>query len=119
MPQEELPPRGPEMYKAADLEKELYWVRDPLKLADKIVALLKKDSMDDYFKAVALLRLASKNMLCTVSWNHMVDYNMRKGRVKAAVNTYNEVKRPPTGRHGRHTQCRYMRMFTVNTGNYR
>ena len=82
---------GPEQYKAADLEKELYWVRDPLKLAVKIVNLLKRGSKDDYEKALALVRLASKSMPCTVSWNHLVDYNMSKGRVKAAVGTYNEV----------------------------
>ncbi|KAL9096539.1 MAG: hypothetical protein Q9163_006433, partial [Psora crenata] len=85
--------RAPDVYKAADLERELYWVRDPLKLADKVLNLLKRDSREDYNKALALVRQASKSMPCTVSWNHLVDYNMSKGRVKGAVGVYNEMKK--------------------------
>ena len=79
-------------YRATDLQKELYWVRDPLKLANKVLSILKRDDAEDYNKALALVRLASKNMTCTVSWNHLVDYNMSKGRVKRAIFTYNEVR---------------------------
>ena len=87
----EAPQQPSPAYKAADLEKELYWVRDPLKLAHKILNLLKRDTREDFVKALALVRQASKNMQCTVSWNHLVDYNMSKGWVRPAVGIYNEV----------------------------
>jgi len=74
-----------------DLERELVWLRDPLKLAARVVALLRHGD-DDYDKAFALVRLASKKMECTVSWNHLIDYDMHKARVSAAVKTYNEVR---------------------------
>lgn len=79
----------PSIYKQAELERELRWLRDPLKLADRTVALLKEDC---YFKALALVRLASRDLLCTVSWNHLIDWNMSKGKVNPAVKLYNEVR---------------------------
>lgn len=89
------PPEDPNLPEAslfakADLERELRWVQDPLKLAARTLELLRHDS---YFKALALVRLASsKGLPCTVSWNHLVDYDMRKDRVAAAIKTYNEVR---------------------------
>ena len=80
-----------EEYKVANLKKELSMVRDPLKLAHKVVNMLKRDGRDDYNKALALVRLASKDMPCTVSWNHLIGYNMSKYNVKLAVGVYNEV----------------------------
>lgn len=82
------PVEEPSIYKRSDLEKELRWLGDPLKLAEHTVRLLRGD---DYFKALALVRLVSRDMDCTVSWNHLVDYDMTRGKVAAAVKTYNEV----------------------------
>ena len=79
----------PSVYKRTELEKEYRWLRDPLKLADRVAGLL---GDGDYFKALALTRMASKDLLCTVAWNHLVNYDMSQGKAGAAVKTYNEVR---------------------------
>lgn len=71
------------------LEQELRFLRDPLKLAENTVILL-KNGQDE--KAGQLVRMASKSMACTVSWNHMIDYEMSKGRVSRAMTIYNDVR---------------------------
>ena len=82
-------PTKPETpYKKKSLEEELRWLKDPLKLGDNTVDLLRKD---EFQKALELVRLASKDIECTVSWNHLVDYEMSKGRVTNASKIYNEV----------------------------
>ena len=73
------------------LEQELRFLRDPLKLADNTVKLLKNGQHE---KAGQLVRMASKSMACTVSWNHMMDYEMSKGRVSRAMTIYNDVHAP-------------------------
>ena len=73
------------------LEKELRYLQDPMKLADNTISLLKKN---DFEKALALVKMSSRTMACTVSWNHLMDYEMFKGRVSNAMKTYNDV-RPP------------------------
>lgn len=73
------------------LEQEMRYLGDPMKLADHTVNLLRKDQ---YEKVGELVRMASKRMSCTVSWNHMIDYDMSKGRVTRAMSTYNDVRTP-------------------------
>lgn len=99
------------IYKQADLERELRWLRDPLKLGDRVVSLLREDL---YFKALALVRLASRDLLCTVSWNHLIDWDMSKGKVVSAVKLYNEVRgnaivlRLPMGLAYAYLRCRIL-----------
>ena len=80
-------PQSP--YKKTSLEQEMRWLKDPLKLADHIVSLLRQD---EFQKALAIVQRASKDMECTVSWNHLVDYEMSKGHVTNAVKLYNDVR---------------------------
>ena len=75
-------------FKKTSLELELRWLKDPIKLADHTVSLLRQD---EHIKALEIVRLGSKRMECTVSWNHLVDYEMSKGRVNSAMKLYNEV----------------------------
>ena len=75
----------------AALEKEIRWLRDPMKLSEHTVTLLRKD---EYQKALELVRMSSRTMACTVSWNHMLDYEMYKGRVSNAMKIYNDVRHP-------------------------
>ena len=75
-------------YPRAELEKELLYLPDPLKLAENTLNLLRQD---EHNKALEIVRYASRTMPCTVSWNHIIDYDMSKGRVTPAMKTYNEV----------------------------
>lgn len=77
-----------EEFKRTELEQELRYLKDPAKLADHTVSLLRQD---DHDKALEIVRMGSKRMACTVSWNHLVDYEMSKGRVNKAMKLYNEV----------------------------
>jgi hypothetical protein len=88
------------------LEMELVYLRDPVKLADRVRSLLSSSSssggsnsgsgsgygdMDKAEKAANLVRLASRRYACTVSWNHLINDQMRHGRVNAALKLFNEV----------------------------
>ncbi|MCJ1389898.1 hypothetical protein MMC18_002755 [Xylographa bjoerkii] len=77
-------------YPRAELEKELLYLPDPLKLAENTLNLLRQD---EHIKALEIVRYASRKMPCTVSWNHIIDYDMSKGRVTPAMKTYNEMKK--------------------------
>ncbi|KAL8701221.1 MAG: hypothetical protein Q9224_000605, partial [Gallowayella concinna] len=77
-----------EFRKRKELDRELVFLQDPLKLAANTIDLLRKDENG---KALDLVRRASKQIPCTVSWNHLVDYEMSKGRIQKAVKIYNEV----------------------------
>ena len=81
-----------EPYKRSDIELELRWLKDPVKLAEHTVKLLHEDDLP---KALGIVRLASKDVECTVSWNHLIDYEMSKARVADAVKLYNEVSSYP------------------------
>lgn len=71
------------------LREELIYLRDPLKLADYVDSLLRKNGFE---KAAELVRMAGRNIACTVSWNHLISYEMSQGRAYSAVKLYNEVK---------------------------
>lgn len=88
VPRPDRPTRPNEAFSRTSLEHEVRWLRDPLKLGDHTVSLLRQDQ---FVKALAIVRWVSKNMECTVSWNHLVDYEMSKGRVAHALKIYNEV----------------------------
>ena len=72
----------------SSLRIEVRWLKDPVKLANPTVKLLQGD---DFEKALDIVRLASKNVECAVSWNHLIDYEMSKARVSNAVKLYNEA----------------------------
>lgn len=74
--------------KREDLEQELRYLKDPLKLANHTVKLLRTEQ---HQKALELVKLGSRDVACVVSWNHLIDYEMSKGRVNAALKLYNEV----------------------------
>ena len=75
-----------------ELEKELRWIQDPLKLANKTKTyLVKKNDELEFQKAVALVRHASRKMPCIVSWNHLINHRMNQGNVSAALRLYNDV----------------------------
>jgi hypothetical protein len=63
-------------------------LQDPLKLAENTQYLLRRGEEK---KALDSVRAASKSRACTVSWNHLINHDMGKGRVTNALSTYNEV----------------------------
>ncbi len=68
----------------------LTYLKDPLKLAEFVRKTLRSDNFD---LAEKLVREASRNIQCTVSWNHLIDWQLGKGKMNAAIKTYNEVFR--------------------------
>lgn len=81
-----------------NLRQELKYLRDPLKLAGHVRETLRAN---DYDKAVALCRLASRDMQCIVSWNHCIDWLMARKETRKAMKLYNEVCCPniPPSQH--------------------
>lgn len=77
--------------KTRELKQELTYLEDPLKLAENTVKLLRKD---DHEKALDIVRMATKRTSCVVSWNHIIDYQMSKGKIHPAEKIYNEVPIP-------------------------
>lgn len=71
-----------------DLELELRYLKDPLKLANHVHQVLRSN---DAKKALSLVRTASGEMQCIVGWNHCIDWLLSRGEVKAALKAYNEV----------------------------
>ena len=82
------PPYKLEPYDKFSLQLEVRWLKDPVKLADHTVKLLQDNN---FRKALDIVRMASKYVQCTVSWNHLIDYEMSKARVADALKLYNEV----------------------------
>jgi hypothetical protein len=72
----------------ADVQKELIYLGDPLKLANHVFNLLRQDKFDD---AELLVQTASKSFPCTVSWNHLINWQLSQGKVNGAIKSYNEV----------------------------
>ena len=72
---------------------ELKYLKDPLALADRVRSLLKDTDVPDPAKAYSMVRIASRTIQCTVAWNHVMDFEMSKGRISVAMKAYNEVCR--------------------------
>ena len=82
----DLPNSKPPADKITD--QHLVYLKDPLKLADFIRKTLRDG---DFETAQKIVRAASKDVQCIVSWNHLVDWQVTQGKLNAAIKTYNEV----------------------------
>lgn len=80
--------RKPNFDTEENMKRHMQFLQDPLKLADYIRTTLRND---DFETAEKVVHYASKTMLCVVSWNHLVDWQMSKGKMSAAIKTYNDV----------------------------
>ncbi|PBP24141.1 pentatricopeptide repeat protein [Diplocarpon rosae] len=74
-----------------EIQQHLKYLNDPVKLADFVRNTLR--TSDNFDFVLELVRTASKNALHVVSWNHLVGYLMSKGKMNAAISTYNEMKK--------------------------
>ena len=71
---------------------QLKHLKDPLKLAEHVRATLRED---DFESALAIVRAASKDTQCVVSWNHLIDWQLSKKKMNGAIKSYNEVCTSP------------------------
>lgn len=74
------------------LKRELQYLKDPLKLADHVRRTLQRGDVE---KALGLTRIASKDMECIVSWNHIIGHLLSQKQITAAMKLYNEVRLSP------------------------
>ncbi|KAK3357191.1 hypothetical protein B0T25DRAFT_538508 [Lasiosphaeria hispida] len=72
------------------VKKHLQYLKDPLLIAEHILATLAKGKFDE---ALEVTRAASRDTAVSVSWNHLIDYQMKNQRLHAAVKLYNEMKK--------------------------
>jgi hypothetical protein len=70
------------------MKKQLKYLKDPLNLAEHVPKVLRDD---DFESALALVRAASKDTQCIVSWNHLIDWQLSRQKMNGAIKTYNEV----------------------------
>ncbi|SMR47028.1 unnamed protein product [Zymoseptoria tritici ST99CH_3D1] len=82
--------KGLTLHEERALQTELEFLKDPVKLAEHVHYTLRNEKPQ---KALDLCRLASRNMSCIVSWNHTIDWHMKRGRVNDAIKIYNEMKK--------------------------
>ncbi|KAK2796284.1 hypothetical protein FQN51_009495 [Onygenales sp. PD_10] len=70
---------------------ELDWVQDRIALTKRVTQLLIKN---DIAKATELVRAAqTKGVDCTVAWNTLFEYELKKNDPVAAFKLYNEMKK--------------------------
>ncbi|KAI0851031.1 hypothetical protein F5Y00DRAFT_231528 [Daldinia vernicosa] len=71
-------------------QKQLQYLKDPLHIQDYVRKTLARGNFDD---AMLITKKASKDTAVTVSWNHLIDYLMQRGRLHAGIKLYNEMKK--------------------------
>ncbi|KAH6624454.1 hypothetical protein B0J18DRAFT_490447 [Chaetomium sp. MPI-SDFR-AT-0129] len=74
----------------ASAKKQLSLVSDPYHVAQHVNQFLDKNNFD---MALTIARMASRDYQTEVSWNHLIDYQMKNGRLHAAVDLFNEMKK--------------------------
>jgi hypothetical protein len=86
--------KGPSSPTASNSERKIpfHFIDNPLKLADQVREILQKRDEVSEAHAERMVYAASKSMPCTVAWNHLINYQLSRGRVNAALKTYNNVK---------------------------
>jgi pentatricopeptide repeat protein len=67
-----------------------YLSKDPFKVQEHVLRILEKGNFEE---AVTLVRKASRDTKLTVSWNHLIDYEMKNQHLHAAIKLYNEMKK--------------------------
>jgi hypothetical protein len=78
----------------ADREASLHlkFLKDPIKLAHFVRETLRENN---YELAQAVVNEASSSMPCIVSWNHIIEWHLSKGKMNGALKCYNEVSQQP------------------------
>ncbi|KAI0128495.1 hypothetical protein BJ170DRAFT_621810 [Xylariales sp. AK1849] len=72
------------------VKKQLQYLDDPLFIAQQVQRTLARDRFEE---AALLVRNASRKYKVPVSWNHLIEYQLRNHRLHAAIKLYNEMKK--------------------------
>ncbi|KAJ4292143.1 hypothetical protein N0V88_005771 [Collariella sp. IMI 366227] len=72
------------------VRKQLELAHDPYHIAQHVRKALDRGSFDE---ALLLTRTASRKGKVEVSWNHLIDYQMKNARLNGAVKLFNEMKK--------------------------
>ncbi len=105
--------------------KEVQWINDPLRLANRVLTYLRDENQDGigFEKALEPVRAAEKHSIKqgrpqgalnnVVAWNHLVDFAMSKSDPRSAYKVYNEMKKRGH-RPDAHTYTILLRGFADN-----
>ncbi|KAH6841138.1 hypothetical protein B0I37DRAFT_393946 [Chaetomium sp. MPI-CAGE-AT-0009] len=74
----------------SNIRRHLSLTTDPYHIAQSVAGMLEKERFDE---ALMMARMASRNTKVEVSWNHLIDYQLKNQRLHAAVKLYNEMKK--------------------------
>jgi hypothetical protein len=88
------------------IRRNLKFLNDPLKLAEHVRKALRDGNFDT---TLAIVRAASRDVQCTVSWNHLIDWQLSQGKMNAALHTYNEVPKLKLATFASKTNLSYRR----------
>lgn len=72
------------------VRKHLQYLKEPFEIGNHVRATLDKGRWDE---ALLLVRRASVNTKVEVSWNYLIDYQLKEGQLNAAIKLYNEMKK--------------------------
>ncbi|KAK5988823.1 Pentatricopeptide repeat-containing protein [Cladobotryum mycophilum] len=72
------------------VKKHLDLMEDPWHIAQYVEQTLKRDRFDE---ALLLTQKASNDAQVVVAWNHLINYQLNKDRLKPAIKLYNEMKK--------------------------
>lgn len=73
----------------SNIKRHLSLTPDPYHIAQSVAGMLERNRFDE---ALMMARMASRNNKVEVSWNHLIDYQLKNHRLHAAVKLYNEVR---------------------------
>ncbi|KAI1500472.1 hypothetical protein F5X99DRAFT_236176 [Biscogniauxia marginata] len=83
-------------------QKHLQYLKDPLHIAEYVKRAISNGQFEE---ALLVTKKASRNTKVTVSWNHLIDYQLRHDRIHAAFRLYNDMKK--------HAQLPNAQTFTI------
>ncbi|KAK8114806.1 pentatricopeptide repeat protein [Apiospora kogelbergensis] len=83
--------REPDKKMQRAVNHRLALMDDPYHIAKDVLLTLAKDRYDEAKFMVAKASGKKKNL--TVSWNHLIDYQMRHQRLNGAIKLFNEMKK--------------------------
>ncbi|KAK8041867.1 hypothetical protein PG993_006390 [Apiospora rasikravindrae] len=72
------------------VNKQLEYLSDPFHIANQVQAILDKDRFEE---AKMMVLKASKGKNIAVSWNHLIDYEMRRQKLHSGIKLFNDMKK--------------------------